>query len=49
LSAANKTALPIDGDVDLHFTIDRHPMFVNVSVLLAIDELLLGSNWLVQN
>jgi len=49
LSAANKTALPIDGDVDLHFTIEGHAMTANVSVSPAIDELLLGSDWLVEN
>jgi len=49
LSAANKTALQIDGDTKLHFTIDGHPMSADVSVSPAVDELLLGSDWLVQN
>jgi len=49
LSAANKTVLPIDGDADIHFTIDDIPVTANVSVSPAIDELLLGSDWLVQN
>jgi len=49
LSITNKTILPIDGVVDLHFTIDGHEVTTNVSVLSAIDELLLGSNWLVHN
>jgi len=35
LSAANKTDLPILGDTDLHFTIDRHKFVANVSVLPA--------------
>jgi len=49
LSASNKTALPIDGDVDLHFTIEGHAMTTDVSVSPAIDELLLGGGWLVEN
>jgi len=49
LSAANKTALSINGDADLHFTIDGHAVTANVSVSPVIDELLLGSDWLVQN
>ena len=39
------TTLPIDGDADIHFTIDGLP----VTVSPAIDELLLGSDWLAQN
>jgi len=49
LFAANKTSLPVDGDADIHFTIDGHPMTTSVSVSPVIDELLLGSDWLVQN
>lgn len=49
LSAANKAALPIDGDIDLHFTIDGYAMTASVSVSPAIDDLLLGSDWLVEN
>ena len=29
LFAANKTSLPVDGDVDIHVTIDGHPMTAN--------------------
>jgi len=49
LSVANRDALPLDGDVELRFTIDDHEMTANVSVSPAIDELLLGSDWLVEN
>ena len=37
------------GDMDPHFTIDRHKSVANVSVLPAIDEFLLGSDCLVNN
>ena len=49
LFAANKTSLPVEGDIDIYFTTDGHPMSADVSVSSAIDELLLGSDWLVQN
>jgi len=41
--------LPILGDMDLHFTVDKHKFVANISVLPAIDEFLLGSDWLVRN
>jgi len=46
LSAANKTDLPIDGNVDVHLVIHGHEVTTNVSVSPAVDELQLGSNWL---
>jgi len=49
LSVANKTNLPILGDTDLHFTMDGHEFEANVLVSLAIDDFLLGSDWLVKN
>ena len=49
LSMANKTDLPILGDTDLHFTIDGHKFVANVSVSPAINEFLLGSDWLIEN
>ena len=49
LSAANRTNLPIDGDADIHFVFDGLPVYASVSVSPAIDELLLGSDWLVEN
>jgi len=35
--------------MDIEFTIDGHPMVASVSVSPDIDELLLGSDWLVHN
>jgi len=49
LSAANKVSLPLDGDIDLHFTIDGHAMTASVSMSRAIDDMMLGSDWLVKN
>ena len=49
LSAANKTVSPIDGDADIHFTIDDLPVTASVLVSDAMDELLPGSDWLAQN
>jgi len=49
LLAANETDLLILGDTDIHFAINRHKFVVNVSVLPAIDEFLLGSDWLFGN
>jgi len=47
--ATNKTNLPILGDAKLHFTTDGHRFEGNVSVSPAIDDILLGSDWLVEN
>jgi len=47
LSAVNKTALSVDGD--MHFTVDSHEMNADVSLLPVINELLLGSDWLMVN
>jgi len=49
LSAANKMGLTILEDDDLHFTVDRCKFVANVSVSPAIDEFLLGSDWLIKN
>jgi len=49
LSAANKTDLPILGDAKLNFTIDGHKFLANVSVMPAIHDFLLGSDWLVKS
>jgi len=49
LSAANKMDLPILGDTDLQFTVDRHRFLANVSISPAIDKFILGSDWLVKN
>ena len=46
LSAADVMNLPVIGDADLHFTVDRHKFVVNVCVVPAVEELLLGSDWL---
>jgi len=49
LYAANKTELPVDGDIDLHFAIAGQPISYNVSVSPVIDELILGSDWLTHS
>ena len=41
--------LPILGDMDLRFCIDRHEFEANVSVSSAIDDFLLKSEWLIAN
>jgi len=46
LYAANKTKLPVDGDVDIHFAVDGQSMSYNVSVSPVVDELILGIDWL---
>ena len=38
LFAANKTSLLVEGDMDIHFTINGHPMTTDVSVSPAIDD-----------
>jgi len=49
LSAANKMDLPILEDTNLHFTVDGQEFDADISVLPAIDEFLLGSDWLIKN
>jgi len=49
LFAANKTRLPVDRDTSICFTIDGRLLTANVSVSPAVDELLLGTDWLVEN
>jgi len=49
LFAASKTQLPVDGDTSICFIIDGRLLTTNVSVSPAVDELLLGSDWLVEN
>jgi len=49
LSVANKAGLPILGDTDLHFEVDGNRFEANVSVSPAIDDFLLGSDWLEAN
>ena len=49
LSVANKTKLPTVRDTDLQFTVDGHRFVANVSVSPAINEFLLGNDWLVKN
>jgi len=41
--------LPILGDTNLHFTVNGYEFDANVSVSPAIDEFLLGSDWLAKN
>ena len=40
--------MPILGDTDLSFTVDGHEFTANVSVSSAIDDFLLGSDWLIR-
>jgi len=49
LSAANKTELPIVGDIDFQFIVDGHSFVANFSISPAIDDFLLESDWLVKN
>jgi len=49
LFTANKAPLRVIGDLDIAFTVDGHPMEANVSVSSDIEELLLGSDWLIRN
>ena len=44
---SNGTDLPVLEDTDLHFTIDGHKFAM--FVLPAVDEFLLGSDWLIDN
>jgi len=49
LTLADKASLPIVGDTTLHFKVDGNRFEANVSVSLAIDDFLLGSDWLEAN
>jgi len=46
LFTANKAQLRVIGDLDI---VDGHPMEASVSVSPDIEELLLGSDWLIRN
>jgi len=45
----NLANLPILGDTNLHFVVDGNEFEANVSVSPAIDEFILGSDWLEAN
>jgi len=49
LTVADKASLPILGDTNLHFEVDGNRFEANVSVSPAIDDFLLGSDWLEAN
>jgi len=49
LTVADKAGLPILGDTNLHFKVDGNRFEANVSVSVAIDDFLLGSDWLEAN
>jgi len=49
LTVADKAHLPILGDTHLHFKVDGNCFEANVSVSPAIDDFLLGSDWLEAN
>ena len=49
LTVADKASLPILGDTTLHFEVDGNRFEANVSVSSAIDDFLLGSDWLEAN
>jgi len=49
LFTANKAPLRVIGDLDIAFTVDGHPMEANITVSPDIEELLLGSDWLIGN
>jgi len=49
LTVADKANLPILGDTTLHFEVDGNQFEANVSVPPAIDDFLLGSDWLEAN
>jgi len=49
LFTANKAPLRVIGDLDIALMVDGHSMEANVSLLPDIEELLLGSNWLIRN
>ena len=49
LTVTDKANLPILGDTTLHFEVDGNHFEANVSVSPAIDDFLLGSDWLEAN
>jgi len=49
LTVADKANLPILGDTSLHFEVDGNHFEANVFVSPAIDDFLLGSDWLEAN
>jgi len=49
LTVADKASLPILGDTNFHFEVDGNRFEANVSVSPAIDDFLLGSDWLEAN
>ena len=49
LTVADKANLPILGDTTLHFEVDGNQFEANVLVSPAIDDFLLGSDWLEAN
>ena len=49
LFTANKAPLRVIGDLDIAFTVDDHFMEASFSVSPDIEELLLGSDWLIRN
>jgi len=48
-TVADKASLPTLGDTNLHFEVDGNRFEANVSVSPAIDNFLLGSDWLEAN
>jgi hypothetical protein len=49
LYAANGTSIPLLGAIQLQFTIDGYPTSANLVVSDAIEELILGIDWLANN
>jgi len=49
VTVSDKANLPILGDTTLHFEVDENQFKANVSVSPAIDDFLLGSDWLEAN
>ena len=49
LFAANGTSIPLIGATSLKFTIDGHPLVVKAVVTDALEELILGVDWLSAN
>jgi len=47
--AANGTRIPLLGTLTLTFTLRGFPLKANVAVTEAVDEIMLGIDWLTQN